>query len=80
MKFAKEADIAYPLLSDADLRVALNYGVAMKGEDIAVPSVFIVLPDRRIFWKHVGESVADRPSDQDLIAKVDQAIAASTAK
>ena len=54
-RLARELELGYPLLSDADLHVAIDYGVAMQGEDIAVPAVFIVLPDRRVFWKHVGE-------------------------
>lgn len=76
-RLAQEMSIPYPLLSDADLRVALSYGVAMKGEDLAVPSVFIVLPNREIFWSQVGETVGDRPSDEDVLRRVDEALAAS---
>lgn len=74
-KLAEELKVRYSLLSDPNLKVALGYGVAMKGEDIAVPAVFIVHPDRRIVWKHVGESITDRPSDQEITRHVDEAIA-----
>ncbi len=66
---ADKLGIHYPLLSDADLRVALTYGVAMKGRDIAVPSVFAVRPDRTISWSKVGESVTDRPTPEVVLAQ-----------
>jgi len=58
----------------------MAYGVAMEGRDIAVPSVFVVLPNGTIFWKQVGESIADRPSNAELLDVVDRAIAASKEK
>lgn len=76
-RLARELELGYPLLSDADLRVAIDYGVAMEGRDIAVPAVFIILPDRRVFWQYVGESITDRPSDEEILRRVDKAIAAS---
>jgi hypothetical protein len=42
----------------------------MKGRDIAVPSVFVVRPDRTIAFRKVGETVGDRPSADDVIAQV----------
>ncbi len=78
-KLAKDLNISYPLLSDEQLKVATDYGVAMKGQDIAVPAAFIILPDRRIFWKHVGESVTDRPYPEELTMQVDKAVEASNA-
>jgi peroxiredoxin len=59
----------YPLLSDPDLRVASAYGVAMKGRDIAVPSVFVVRGDR-IVYRKVGETVGDRPTPDEVVAQV----------
>jgi hypothetical protein len=44
----------------------------MKGRDIAIPSVFIVTPDRRIRFKYVGESAPDRPSTDDLLVQIDR--------
>jgi peroxiredoxin len=50
--------------------VASAYGVAMKGRDIAVPSVFVVKRDRTIAWEKIGENVGDRPSADDIVAQV----------
>lgn len=53
----------FPLLSDADVAVATAYGVAMKGHDIAIPAIFVVLPGREVFWQYVGENPSDRPPE-----------------
>lgn len=54
------------------MKTALAYGVAMEGEEIAVPAIFIVTKDKRIRFKHVGESVVDRPSVGDILDEVDK--------
>jgi len=41
----------------------------MKGRDIAVPSVFVLRPDRTIAWSKVGESVTDRPAVDEVLAQ-----------
>ena len=66
-KLAADLGLHFPLLSDADLRVASAYGVAMQGRDIAVPSVFVVRRDRTIAWKKIGEDMADRPSASEVL-------------
>lgn len=71
---AERIGVNFPLLSDADVAVAERYGVAMKGEDIAVPSIFVVLPDRRIYWRHVGESAMDRPPERRVLEEIDRAL------
>jgi alkyl hydroperoxide reductase subunit AhpC len=72
--------LPYPLLEDTDLRVALQWGVAMEGRDIAVPAVFVVLPNGTIFWKKVGENMADRPSSSEILKVTAQAVEASKQK
>jgi peroxiredoxin len=67
-KMASEIGVTYPILSDADLHVAGDYGVAMQGKDIAVPAVFVVRADKSIAWKTVGENVTDRPKAADVLA------------
>ncbi len=57
--------------------MALPYGVAMQGRDIAIPAVFVVLPRGTVFWKYVGESMSDRPGTDEILAIVDRAIAAN---
>jgi len=69
---ARKRDIPFPLVHDEDLRAALAYGVAMDGEDIAVPAVFVIDAEGRIRWKQVGESLWDRPSVEDILARVDE--------
>lgn len=66
-RLAGTLGLTFPLLSDPDLAAALSFGVAMEGQDIAVPSVFIVGKDGRIHYRYVGESVTDRPTSADLI-------------
>jgi peroxiredoxin len=70
--FASKLNIPFPLLEDVGLKTALAYGVAMAGEDIAVPSVFIVTRDSKVAFKHVGESISDRPTPDDLIGVIEK--------
>ena len=67
--------LSFPLLHDENLAAAEAYGVAMKGEDIAVPSTFVVMPDRSIAWSYVGEAAPDRPAEKELLEQLDRAIA-----
>jgi peroxiredoxin len=71
-RLAGKEGIGFPLLSDPDLKIASAYGVAMKGQDIAVPAIFIVGRDQRIHYKHVGESISDRPSPDTILDAVDR--------
>lgn len=77
MKFARQIGARFPLLFDENLRISMAYGVAMQGRDIPVPAVFVVLPNGTIFWRKVGESVADRPTAAELNDVLSRAIAAS---
>jgi len=76
-KLSKSLELPFPLLEDKDLRVALQWGVAQEGRDLAVPSVFVVLPNGSIFWKQVGESITDRPSNAKILEVSAQAVEAS---
>lgn len=69
-KLATELGLGFPLLADSDLRVASAYGVAMKGRDIAVPSVFVIAPARTIAWRKVGDDMTDRPTAAEVMAQV----------
>jgi peroxiredoxin len=71
--FASEIGIDFPLLRDADLKIATAYGVAMAGKDIAVPAVFVIRKDGKIHWRKVGESVTDRPSVSDILEQAEAA-------
>lgn len=69
---AGKLGITFPLLRDVGLKTALAYGVAMEGEEIAVPATFIVTKDKRIVFEKVGESLTDRPSVSDILAELDK--------
>jgi len=58
-----------PLLADPGLAVAIAWGVAMDGRDIAVPATFLVGRDGVIRYRYVGESMTDRPTLEELIEK-----------
>lgn len=79
-ELARKLDVKFPLLSDPQLKVISAYGVAMQGEDIAVPSVFLVRDDGRVVWQKVGDTMADRPTAEGLLEILDQTrVAASDA-
>lgn len=65
--FIAEQGITVPLLSDPDLAVITAYGVAMDGEDIAVPATFIVDGGKQIHWRYIGENMTDRPPEEALL-------------
>lgn len=67
-KLVKRLGLSFPLLSDVDLQTAIEYGVAMKEEEIAVPATFIISRDGEIKWKHVGETMIDRPDPDQVLS------------
>ena len=69
---AERLGVSMPLLADPGVAVAERYGVAMVGQDIAVPSMLIVMPDRRIAWRYVGEGASDRPPVKLLLEQLDR--------
>lgn len=80
VKLSKSLELPYPLLEDENLKVALQWGVAMEGRDIAVPSTFIVLPNGTVFWKKVGENMADRPTNAQILDLTARAVQAAKQK
>jgi peroxiredoxin len=58
---ARRLGIEFPLLSDPQAEVAEAWGVVMLGEEMAIPATFVVRKDGTIAWRHVGETVPDRP-------------------
>ena len=63
------ADLGLPfdLLHDEGLRASSAYVVAMEGQDIAVPSIFILDTTGVVKFSHVGENMADRPNALTLL-------------
>jgi len=73
-EFIAEKKICVPLLSDPDLKVISAYGVAMEGEDIAVPATFIIDGKGGIRWRYVGENMTDRPEGEALLDQAKQVV------
>ena len=74
-RFAKEGRLSFPLLSDSNLLVAEAYGVAMKGDDIAIPATIVISPAGVITYKKVGETQIDRADVDVVLAEVDKLLA-----
>ena len=66
-EFSDDKGIPFPLLSDPKLQVISAYGVAMEGGEIAVPATFVITQKKTVHWKHVGETMADRPDSTGLL-------------
>lgn len=67
--------LPFAILSDADATVIRNYGVVHtgggeRGEDIAIPALFLVDRDGRIVWRRVAVRIQDRPDPQEIIAVI----------
>ena len=63
--------LPYPLLSDPDHRIVDQYGVYnLLGDSLATPSVFIIDMEGVIRWAYVGESSADRPSNEMILEQL----------
>ncbi len=59
---------SFPILADPEHHAAEMYGVYnLLGDELAAPAVF-VLRDGRIYWAHVGQDSADRPSVDEILA------------
>jgi len=55
--------------------VTASYGLAMPDRALAIPAVLIVMPDRRIAWRYVGENPKDRPPEQVMLERLEAALA-----
>ena len=73
LELADKREIPFPLLSDPQLRVIVAFGVKEVGAEIAVPSVFLVDQKGMVLWRHVGESISNRPSPKKLLEIIRQA-------
>lgn len=69
--FAASNHVPFPLLQDTAAEVAAHYGVRMANQEIAIPSIFVIAPDGRIMWRHVGEYVPDRPAPEAVLEALD---------
>jgi peroxiredoxin len=64
-------EIQYPILSDIEHKVVDQYGVFnLLGDSLATPSVFVIDTEGNIRWAYVGQSSADRPSDDTILEQL----------
>lgn len=69
---ALEAKLAlvFPVVSDTDLAIAASFGVRQEGRDSPVPATFILDADRRVLWSSVSDGIVDRPTIDQILAKL----------
>lgn len=74
-ELARDAGLAFPLLSDPDLRVIDAYGLrhvaAHEGKDVAHSASVLVDPDGVVRWTFVTRNVRVRPTPHDVLAAID---------
>ena len=65
---ASHAEADYPVLADTQGKVVREYGVFdLLGDGVSAPATFIIGADRVVRWKHIGQDIADRPQNADLL-------------
>jgi len=73
-KFRARAQLTFPLLSDPELEAVSAWGVAMDGDDIAVPTVYVINGEGQITWRYQSETQYDRPAMKTLREEVAKAL------
>ena len=64
-------DLPFPLLADERAEAASAWGVYDPKTKIALPSMFLVMPDLRVPYRYVGDDYADRPALDEVFAALD---------
>lgn len=65
----------FPMLSDANHKVAEAYGVYnLLGDGYAAPSVFIIDTDGRIAWRRISQNATSRPAAQRILQRLQEAL------
>lgn len=66
---AQAISAGFPILADADHRVAEAYGVFnLLGDGLAAPAVFIINPAGEIVWSYLSRDAGDRPPAVDVLS------------
>jgi peroxiredoxin len=66
-EFREQKGLTIPLLSDPDMTIIAAYGLAMEGNDIAVPATFIIDRQQIIRWQHISETQMHRPDADEVL-------------
>ena len=65
---AESLRLDFPILYDPAADVVREYCVYNLWEDgMATPSTFVLDRTGKIRWQHIGKTVYDRPSDEEII-------------
>lgn len=69
--FTQMIGAQYKLLPDPNGKVVKQYGVYnLLGDGVATPAIFIITPDKYINWSYVGKNIGDRPTVDDILARL----------
>jgi peroxiredoxin len=61
-------DLQFPVIPDVERKAIDLYGVYnLLGDSVATPSVFVIDMEGVIRWEYVGQSSADRPSNDVIL-------------
>ncbi len=66
-KLSDQLGLGYPLLADEAAKVIRVYGVIEPDRRIAIPAVVAVDRDGVVCWRHVSETVSERPDEDALL-------------
>ncbi len=67
------ASATFPILSDSGAAVARSYRVFDLHDDgVAAPATFILNADGEILSVHVGETIAERPTADEMLSQIDE--------
>jgi peroxiredoxin len=61
----------FPILADLNHTCADSYRVYNAlGDGVAAPAVFVISPAGEIVWSYVGRDAGDRPSAEQILARL----------
>ena len=70
-QMVRELGIPFPVLSDTAGTVPKAYMVYnLLGDRLAAPATFVIDKQGVIRWKHVGRAAGDRPSADEILARL----------
>jgi peroxiredoxin len=74
-KVVEKQKLGFPILADVERKVTQAYGVvhaggSRGGEDIPLPSHFLIDKDGRIAWSVVAHHPKDRPRPDQVIEQI----------
>ena len=56
------------MIADADLGITRAFGAVEPGKAHPRPATYVLAPDRKVLWRHVGANASDRPSSDEILS------------